>query len=681
MSIKYNNKVIAGKYKEQIIPFANTIDAGIAKIATQEEINEGIDNTSIVTPVYLAQKQDKLIAGDGISINEANIISSKITPDKVTIVENENNTISTVARKTVNESIIYDWEGTEAEYHQALMNGEINPDWYCYITDDELSVSYNDVLSRTLINIAPDGEEVIKDLSKESLHDNITNCITELPQRIKLELTNGTLTLKAGSVVIVPNGFEEDGTTLKFDYVTVESDTTFQGVSGQTGSYIVSLNMGDKSIGWHLGANAGSGTETSSKLGFYYRTDLNEIYYQNNNSFPKFCFPFCFVNMSSGVITSIDQVFNGMGYIGSTIWLDKDVKGLYPNGRNEDGSLKNIEITTTKLTTITNPFGATANANSVMGLVVDGTVSVMHRYIESIVEPTTTYTSWYNPTTNKMLYTGATAGEWVEQISMPIASLNWEYVASPKTNTFTSLIPKQPFRAVDYNDYKNDINTLNNITNTLDNTKVNKAGDTMTGNLKIQGGATQHVIQCISNLLMSENPTASTGVGKFQVLDKNGNYLMQAGCERSTDGRNSAFIRAHSPADWSKSVTLQVTYLRDGTYGCNFPKCTTKATTTSSARSDLVAVIVTNYVNGTSWYRVWSDGWIEQGGLTTTNGTTVKFLKAFSNTNYTINMTCTQAVSNYEPPSCIDLTTTSFKATRMDVTSNNGQARWYACGY
>ena len=89
MTIKYNNKVIAGKYKEQVIPFANTIDAGIAKIATQEEINEGINNTSIVTPTYLAQKQDKLIAGEGIEIDSTNTISSKILPDKITIVKNK----------------------------------------------------------------------------------------------------------------------------------------------------------------------------------------------------------------------------------------------------------------------------------------------------------------------------------------------------------------------------------------------------------------------------------------------------------------------------------------------------------------------------------------------------------------------------------------------------------------
>ena len=54
------------------------------------------------------------------------------------------------------------------------------------------------------------------------------------------------------------------------------------------------------------------------------------------------------VKNTTGTV-SVSQVFNGMGYIGSTVWVDKGVKGLIPNGRNEDGSLNNEEVTTDKL--------------------------------------------------------------------------------------------------------------------------------------------------------------------------------------------------------------------------------------------------------------------------------------------------------------------------------------------
>lgn len=48
--------------------------------------------------------------------------------------------------------------------------------------------------------------------------------------------------------------------------------------------------------------------------------------------------------------------------------------------------------------------------------------------------------------------------------------------------------------------------------------------------------------------------------------------------------------------------------------------------------------ITETYVNGTSWYRVYSDGWCEQGGRQSinNNGVTVTYLKPFKDTNYSI---------------------------------------------
>ncbi|WP_086241846.1 hypothetical protein [Campylobacter devanensis] len=58
------------------------------------------------------------------------------------------------------------------------------------------------------------------------------------------------------------------------------------------------------------------------------------------------------------------------------------------------------------------------------------------------------------------------------------------------------------------------------------------------------------------------------------------------------------------------------------------------------------AYIIETYSNGMSWYRVWSDGFCEQGGVSSlisyNNSLThvdVNFLKAFRNVNYTINVT------------------------------------------
>jgi len=95
--------------------------------------------------------------------------------------------------------------------------------------------------------------------------------------------------------------------------------------------------------------------------------------------------------------------------------------------------------------------------------------------------------------------------------------------------------------------------------------------------------------------------------------------------------------------------------------------------------------IVTSYVNGTEWYRVWSDGWIEQGGqlLTAASDTdaTLTLLKSFINTNYKINYVGMSSNTSTATVTFINLQiyplTTSTAFYRKIYFTRN----WYACGY
>lgn len=95
--------------------------------------------------------------------------------------------------------------------------------------------------------------------------------------------------------------------------------------------------------------------------------------------------------------------------------------------------------------------------------------------------------------------------------------------------------------------------------------------------------------------------------------------------------------------------------------------------------------IVETYVNGTSWYRVYSDGWCEQGGMQTTNLTnnnaTVLLLKTMSNTNYSIQISPLKASSSnsYNLCSYGDVTTSSFKIYAQG--SIGSTQSWQVCGY
>ena len=96
-------------------------------------------------------------------------------------------------------------------------------------------------------------------------------------------------------------------------------------------------------------------------------------------------------------------------------------------------------------------------------------------------------------------------------------------------------------------------------------TFVKTSGDqTIDGSVVLKGSGTQYVVQCFTSQAYNVTPTTSTGVGKFQVRDKDGNYMMQVGCERMTDGRTVALLRAHSPVNSSNIAQLQVAVKADG---------------------------------------------------------------------------------------------------------------------
>ena len=262
-------------------------------------------------------------------------------------------------------------------------------------------------------------------------HKNITNCLLEVPQRIKLELNDGTLTLKAGSQVIVPNGFEADGTTPKFDYVTVESDVTY--TRSYNSQSLIYFNPSKNIIdGFALNMVTSGATPPSTITTTYWlwydtvnnlvkKTDNNGSTWENAGSLP-----IGLITVLNGAISLIDQVFNGMGYIGSTVWVDKGVKGLIPNGRNEDGTLNNREFATDKVLTYTSD----KYANS--------------RYITlSATGVNIPYQSYYlyDSFNNINLVQGG------KVVNAVVGSLNTD-----ANGVISDFQPKQPFRAVDYND-------------------------------------------------------------------------------------------------------------------------------------------------------------------------------------------------------------------------------------
>jgi hypothetical protein len=250
----------------------------------------------------------------------------------------------------------------------------------------------------------------------------ITNCITEIPQDIKLELKDGVLTVKAGSKTYKPDGRytqsnEDKSVEIKVDGKYFIYTWSFSTITSMPLEYTFS----------------GATPPTVTRSSLWFDTTNNIIKQSSGDGSTwngNIHLPMAVVTVSNGAISSIDQVFNGFGYIGSTVFALPGVKGLIPNGRNADGSLKNIEFEADRVLTITTE--STNISNLFVGYFGRFDIQIRNPY-NSVYDKD--INKWYNPETGN-------------QFEFCI----FGNVSSDSSAKITSFTPKLPFRAVDYND-------------------------------------------------------------------------------------------------------------------------------------------------------------------------------------------------------------------------------------
>lgn len=181
-------------------------------------------------------------------------------------------------------------------------------------------------------------------------YKQITNCITEIPQDIKMELSNGTITIKAGSKVYNADGSVYDldndlshtpnwgvltGKSIGLMVFPVISNNKITGIDVSNQSLVFSGDTAPTFSG-----NYAYWLDTVNKK-VKYTNDAGVTWLENR------AFPLCLVSTTDNAVTSIDQVFNGFGFMDTTLFALPGIKGLIPNGRNENGTLRNYPITTT----------------------------------------------------------------------------------------------------------------------------------------------------------------------------------------------------------------------------------------------------------------------------------------------------------------------------------------------
>lgn len=272
---------------------------------------------------------------------------------------------------------------------------------------------------------------------------SVTNCITEIPQDIKLEInSSGQLVLKAGSKVWFPDD----------TYVVLDSDST---LSADTYAHdaMLFVRKSDKTLHMQNTNMVSSGaTNTMGESATYcvcFNTTDKKLYFTgdggNTWSDTGYSYPIGIAYKNGSVYTSIKQVFNGFGYIGKTGFALPGLEYLIPNGRNEDGTLKNVKTSLT-----VSHFGSLVVSSGVAWMSISNTGAVAFDYVSvwrvQDTEPTnpSNYMIWENPKNSTI--SQYINGVWEPRFRCILG------LCSITNSKITELDMHTAFRAVDYND-------------------------------------------------------------------------------------------------------------------------------------------------------------------------------------------------------------------------------------
>lgn len=226
---------------------------------------------------------------------------------------------------------------------------------------------------------------------------NVTNCITKIPQRIKYTLEDGNLTILAGSVCIVPYGTEDltEEITVGSNFITDALkvvDTQFANgkffvwaelqanknvpkpADDWVGYAWFDVTAGAATIGFTSDSGATGTAPISRATGYFYNTTDNLIYLTTTSGLQNktISFPFMRLTANTTAVQTINTVFNGFGFVGSVVWVDKGVEALCPNGLNSsDGTYNSIEFKNQTLALYDN--ANLKNTRRVLRMLADGT--------------------------------------------------------------------------------------------------------------------------------------------------------------------------------------------------------------------------------------------------------------------------------------------------------------------
>lgn len=318
--LETNNRVYGGKY-------------------TTGEYDEGISN---LQAMQLMERDNYILRRIG-SAAETGIygkpgIASLDTNGRLPKAQNTSGVVFTYDAQTLKNKTLKTGDGNS--FYLGTASRAI-------VTDSNNKIIVSDTTAQELDYVHGVTSAIQTQLDDKLASKNITNCIKQIQQDIIVSYATTILTVASGTKVYNALG----------NSWIISSNVTrdFSNVgSSPNNKWILVFEKNSNNSHVYAASAMWSQPTQPSSGGVWLNTNTNEIKWSNDAVTWGDCsFPIGIVSTDNDRVIQDVQVFNGMGYIGSTIFALPGVKALGPNGLNNDGTLKNLARSITNVTTVT----------------------------------------------------------------------------------------------------------------------------------------------------------------------------------------------------------------------------------------------------------------------------------------------------------------------------------------
>ena len=271
--------------------------------------------------------------------------------------------------------------------------------------------------------------------------------------------------------------------------------------------------------------------------------------------------------------------------------------------------------------------------------------------------------------------------------------------------TSYSYVYRRRWNGVSWTAWENKIQTLETVKANVANTVTTDTAQTISGSKRFTQPSAGMSIELVADTNQQTVPAKLTGrqLGLYRnaTYTKGDGYTSWVRGYRGSDGLTGTelYTRRFLEGDSQEIINyIKAIITSDGT-----PASYTKTPPAFCVGEEIVTAgwfrqsgctartVIETYRNGRNWYRVWSDGWIEQGGFAERSQVNVSqgvtFLKKFVDNSYT----SLAIVDSFDTDGYNYFATTAqddATGSRLTIytrgyggTVDARRCHWYACGY